>query len=144
MFSLPAASLPFSREQPQRAGGNNVCECVCLQKEETVKCQWAVLLVPIRLAGRSWCVICAEVVVCPLMEEGGACTSKHTHTVTTVFPASNETIENVLSDRNSVRLSVCQCVVISVFSSEHLWSGKCKQTSGSRERAQKGSERHQR
>lgn len=89
-------------------------------------------------------MICAEVVVCPLMEEGGACTSKHTHTVTTVFPASNETIENVLSDRNSVRLSVCQCVVISVFSSEHLWSGQCKQTSGSRECAQKGSERHQR
>lgn len=53
-------------------------------------------------------MICAEVVVCPLMEEGGACTSKHTHPVTTVFPASNETIENVLSDRNSV----CVCVSV--------------------------------
>lgn len=82
--------------------------------------------------------------VCPLMEEGGVCTSKHTHTVTTVFPASSETIENVLSDRNSVCVCVCAGVIISVFSSEHLWSGLCKQTSGSRERAQKGSERHQR
>lgn len=64
--------------------------------------------------------------------------SVYTHTyytrivfVTPVFPASSETIENVLPT------GTCTCVVtgvMSVFSEEHLWSGT-KEINGRQQRA---------
>lgn len=56
----------------------------------------------------------------------------HTSFVTTVFPASSETIENVLSDRKKVCDSVTKG-----FSGEQVWSAPWKGTTGGRFSAQK-------